>query len=95
MSRPLPSEVCWRDPARSERICSWLSGTNGFAGFLEVNRLLVNSMTLILASSGIASSMDTVASKVLMGKPPFIIRVYKKVFLSMGRLYMKKGSNSI
>ena len=63
MSRPLPSEICWRDSARSERICSWLTGMNGFEGFLDVNSFWVNCMTLILASSGIASSMDTVASK--------------------------------
>ena len=73
MSRPLPSEICWRDSARSERICSWPIGTNGFAGLMDVNSFWVNSMTLILASSGIASSMDTVASKVLMGKPPLMI----------------------
>ena len=69
ISSLFPSEICWRDSARSERICSWVTGTNGFAGFLEVNSFCVNSITLSRASSGIASSMETVASKVLMGKP--------------------------
>ena len=46
--------------------------------FLDVNSFCVNSMTLILASSGIASSMKTVASKALMGNPPLMIRIHRK-----------------
>ncbi|MCI9140412.1 MAG: hypothetical protein HFI78_12120 [Lachnospiraceae bacterium] len=47
-----------------------------------MNSFWVNAITLLLASSNIASSMDTSGS-------------IKKVFLSMGRLYVKKGLNSI
>ena len=55
-----------------------LTGTNGFAGFLEVKSCYVYSNTLNLASSGIASSMDTVASKVLMEKPPLLVCIVRK-----------------
>lgn len=48
----------------------------------DVNSFWVNSMTLILAFSGIASSMDTVASKVLMGKSPFMTGKINGPFVS-------------
>ncbi len=51
--------------------------------------------TFILASLGIASNMETVASKVLIKHPHLMMGFIEKIFALMNGLYTKKAEDSI